>query len=78
MEQIPVKFNSLRDGKNIVHVALQCQGDVLLICGRYIVNAKSILGIFSLPQFNGVKLQVECDNVEELKRQMRKLDILDE
>lgn len=35
------------------------QKEVDLLCGRYVVDAKSMLGVFSLPCFDDVKMRVE-------------------
>ena len=37
--------------------------NVDLICGRYIVDAKSMLGVFSLPTFDDVELGVEEEDL---------------
>ena len=78
MKQIPVKFKNLRDAKNLVQIAQLYDFDVKLISGNYIVNAKSILGIFTLPQFDNVKFQVDTDDIEDIKKQLKKFDLLDE
>lgn len=81
MKQIPVKFKNLRDAKNLVQIAQLYDFDVKLISGNYIVNAKSILGIFTLPQFDNVKFQIDTDDIddiENIKKQLKKLDLLDE
>ena len=78
MKQIPVKFKNLRDAKNLVQIAQLYNFDVKLISGNYIVNAKSILGIFTLPQFDNVKFQVDTDDIENIKEQLKKFDLLDE
>lgn len=78
MKQIPVKFKNLKDAKNLVQIAQLYDFDVKLISGNYIVNAKSILGIFTLPQFDNVKFQVDTDDIENIKEQLKKFDLLDE
>ena len=40
------------DAKHLVQAASGCEKNVDLICGRYIVDAKSMLGVFSLPTFD--------------------------
>ena len=52
MIKIPVYLRDMYDAKHLVQVASGCRKDVELICGRYIVDAKSMLGVFSLPTFN--------------------------
>ena len=50
MVRIPVYLNNMTDAKHLVQIAEACKNDVDLICGRYVVDAKSMLGVFSLPQ----------------------------
>ena len=61
MIRIPVYLRDMYDTKHLVQAASGCQKDVDLICGKYIVNAKSMLGVFSLPTFDNVELSVEDD-----------------
>ena len=41
--------------KHLVQAAEACKKEVDLLCGRYVVDAKSMLGVFSLPCFDDVK-----------------------
>ena len=59
MVKIPVCLNNMTDAKHLVQIAEGCDKDVDLMCGKYLVDAKSMLGVFSLPQF---------DNSERLLR----------
>ena len=43
-----ILLNSINDVKNFVNAANSCDFDVDLTSGRYVVDAKSIMGIFSL------------------------------
>lgn len=40
--------------------------EVDLLCGRYVVDAKSMLGVFSLPCFDDVKMRVEDEDAKIL------------
>ena len=51
MVKIPVCLNNMTDAKHLVQIAEGCDKDVDLMCGKYLVDAKSMLGVFSLPQF---------------------------
>ena len=44
--------------------------DIDLASGRYIVDAKSIMGIFSLDLLNPIKLSAQTDNENEIKALM--------
>ena len=42
MVKIPVYLRDMYDAKHLVQIAESCRGDVDLLCGRYVVDAKSI------------------------------------
>ena len=68
MVKIPVCLNNMTDAKHLVQIAEGCDKDVDLMCGKYLVDAKSMLGVFSLPQFESEK-----DKVYEKLEQMNLL-----
>ena len=45
---LSIRLSTINDVKDFVHIVNQCPYDIDLISGRYIVDAKSIMGIFSL------------------------------
>ena len=59
MKIIPVYLRDMQDAKHLVQAAEACKKEVDLLCGRYVVDAKSMLGVFSLPCFDDVKMRVE-------------------
>ena len=66
MTKLPVKLNSMQDAKYLVQIAESCPYDVELICGRYIVDAKSLLGLMNLGFDQKIELKVydeECDDL---------------
>ena len=48
MKEVFVKLNGMEDVKEFNAVVFGIDGDIDLISGRYVVDAKSIMGIFSL------------------------------
>ena len=76
MIKLPVKLASMQDGKYLVQIAEGCNYDVELVCGRYIVDAKSMLGVFSLPHFDNVELILHTDNGVNVKEQLAQLNLL--
>lgn len=63
MAQIEIRLNTLTEVKEFNAAAAQIPGDVDLRSGRYCVDAKSIMGIFSLNL--GRDLTVESNAVSE-------------
>ena len=65
MVKIPVYLRDMYDAKHLVQIAESCRGDVDLLCGRYVVDAKSMLGVFSLPTFEQVVGEEEAEFARE-------------
>lgn len=61
MRNVKVQLNSIDDVKNFVRAASGFTTDIDLVSGRYIIDAKSILGIFSLDLGQPVTLRIEDD-----------------
>ncbi|MBQ0110688.1 MAG: HPr family phosphocarrier protein [Oscillospiraceae bacterium] len=59
-------FKTLEDVKSFVNVAMLKDYELDFISGKYVVNAKSIMGIFSLDLTKPVKLVAHTDD-ESLK-----------
>ena len=71
MHSFYVTLSSINDVKNFVSAVSKYDFDVDLTSGRYVVDAKSIMGIFSLDLSKPIKVEVHNDNaaalIEELK-----------
>ena len=48
MKTVQVSINTVDKVKSFVHAITRFENDFDLVSGRYVVNAKSIMGIFSL------------------------------
>lgn len=59
VKTFPVKLQSVDKVKDFVNDMSQIEGDVLLLAGKYVIDAKSIMGIFSLDLSNPLQLQIE-------------------
>lgn len=49
---VKVLLKTMKNVKNLVSIAEKLSCDVEIKCGKYIVDAKSMLGVFSLPDFD--------------------------
>ena len=76
MAKIPVYVKDLYDAKHLVQVAENCKGEVDLLCGRYVVNAKSMLGVFSLPNLEDMELSVMEDEAENVREKLETLNLI--
>jgi phosphotransferase system HPr (HPr) family protein len=60
-----IKLSAINDVKDFVNTASKYDFDVDLSSDRYSVNAKSILGIFSLDLSKPVTMTVQSDDCDE-------------
>lgn len=64
MKKCIIKLNSIDDVKEFCALTNSCKFDVDLLSGRYAVDAKSIMGIFSLDLTKEVELVVHAGDDE--------------
>ncbi|MBQ4110780.1 MAG: HPr family phosphocarrier protein [Clostridia bacterium] len=66
-----ILLNSINDVKTFVNVVSRYDFDVDLISERYVVDAKSIMGIFSLDLSKPIKVDIHAEDcqsfVDEIK-----------
>ena len=58
MKSYKVILNSINDVKRFVNAAVARPCDIDVVSGRYIIDAKSIMGIFSIDLSKPVKVEV--------------------
>jgi len=64
-------LKSINDVKDFVNIVNKYDFDVDLTSGRYIVDAKSIMGIFSLDLSKPIKVEAHSDDVEEFMKEVK-------
>jgi phosphotransferase system HPr-like phosphotransfer protein len=62
MTSIKVSLNSIDKVKTFVNVINTFDGDFDLASDRYVIDAKSIMGIFSLDITNPLRLDIHIDS----------------
>ncbi|MCF0145461.1 MAG: HPr family phosphocarrier protein [Eubacterium sp.] len=72
MKTIRISLNSIEKVKRFVNTISQFDNDFDLVSGRYVIDAKSIMGIFSLDLSRPIDLSVHADG-EELNAIMEAL-----
>lgn len=65
---VVVNLNEVGKAQKFVSEMMKLEGDVDLVRGKYVVNAKSIMGLFSLDLSIPVIVEFHSDDVEEIKR----------
>ena len=66
MKTANIRINTIEDVKNFVTTVTKCNYDVDIVSGRYAIDAKSIMGIFSLDLSKPLELRVHSDDCVEL------------
>ncbi len=62
MTTVKININTINDVKNFVSIVSKCDYDVDIISGRYAIDAKSIMGIFSLDLSKELTLNIHSDS----------------
>jgi len=71
MKTFNIMLNSINDVKNFVNTVNKYDFDVDLTSGRYVVDAKSIMGIFSLDLSKPIKVEVFSDDSAAFMEEMK-------
>lgn len=67
MKTVQISLNSIDKVKSFVNAISQFEFDFDLISGRYVIDAKSIMGIFSLDLSKAIDLNIhDDDNIDDI------------
>ena len=67
MKTVQISLNSIDKVKSFVNAITQFEFDFDLVSGRYVIDAKSIMGIFSLDLSKAIDLNIhDDDNMDEI------------
>ncbi len=64
MKTVKISLNSIDKVKSFVNEITKYDYDFDLVSGRYVIDAKSIMGIFSLDLSKPIELNIHADNTE--------------
>lgn len=64
MKTLNILLNSMNDVRIFVNIVNKYEFDVDLTSGRYVVDAKSILGIYSLDLSKPIAVNIHSDNAD--------------
>ena len=66
MKTVKIMLTTIRDVQKFVGIATAYDGDLDLSSGRYVVDAKSIIGIFSLDLLSPINLNIHSGDADKL------------
>ena len=67
MKTVKISLNSIDKVKSFVNTVSQYDGEFDLVSGRYVIDAKSIMGIFSLDLGEPIELTIHDETDEVLE-----------
>ena len=62
MKTVQISLNSIDKVKSFVNDVTRFDSDFDLVSGRYVIDAKSIMGIFSLDLSKPINLNIHADD----------------
>lgn len=75
MQTKMISLNTIVDVKDFVNLVARYDFEVDLVSGRYHIDGKSIMGIFSLDLSKPIKMEVHCDSCNEFMQEVQRFVI---
>ena len=72
MTTTTVALKAIDDVKNFVNTIMRFDFDIDLVSGRYAIDAKSIMGIFSLNLSKPIKVEAHCGDDEKFMEEVKR------
>ena len=72
MKSVQINLNSIEKVKSFVNEITKFTAEFDLVSGRYVIDAKSVMGIFSLDTSKPIDLNIHnADNLDEIMEQLQ-------
>lgn len=68
MQMIKVQFRGLESVKNFVNILSRFKNEFDIVDQRYVIDAKSIMGLFSLDLTRPLDLKIYSENEDDIKQ----------
>ena len=75
MKELKIKLTNVKDIRDFVNEVILIDYEVDLVQGRYTIDAKSIMGIFSLDLLAPITLIAHTDNAEAFFAKIDKFSV---
>jgi phosphotransferase system HPr-like phosphotransfer protein len=66
MKTVKVRLSPIEAVRDFVEAVRRYDSEIDLASGRYVVDAKSIMGIFSLDLMNPITMTIHNDNCDDI------------
>ena len=71
MKTVQIRLSTIVDVRDFVNAVVAYSGDVDLASGRYVVDGKSIMGIFSLDLSKPIELVAHSDDADKFLAEIK-------
>lgn len=71
MKVFNIRLSTIEEVRNFVNIVSKYDYEIDLKSGRYVVDAKSIMGIFSLDLLNKIEVTVHADDCDALMEELK-------
>ena len=72
MKTVKISLNSIDAVKSFVNTVTKYESDFDLVSGRYVIDAKSIMGIFSLDLSKPIELNIHSeDQIDDILESLK-------
>ena len=75
MQKTEIVLSNIQDVREFVNLVVLLEYEVDLAQGRYLIDAKSIMGIFSLDLLSPITLVAHSDNADALFANIAKFEV---
>ena len=75
MKTFEIKLETINSVKDFVNIVNRYDFDIDLTSGRYVVDAKSIMGIFSLDLAKPIKVDIFSDSADSIVAELKQFMI---
>ena len=74
MKSCEIMLSSIEAVKKFVNLVNAYDFDVDLVSGRYVIDVKSIMGIFSLDLSSKIKVEIQSDDCEKFLGELKEFE----
>ena len=64
MKELKIKLSTIADVRDFISTVTAFLGNVDLVSGRYVVDGKSVMGIFSLDLLSPITVRISANTAE--------------
>ncbi len=75
MQEMQIKLTNISDVREFVNEVMLLEYEVDLVQGRYVIDAKSIMGIFALDLLNPITVKAFTDYADDFFDKLKKFKV---